>query len=145
MKGKIIHIIDGPNLNLTGRRETDIYGKVSVLTYLDKISSEFPTIQIKYFQSNIEGEIIDRLHIAGKNAQNPVIINPGGYSHTSVAIADAIRAIDNEVIEVHISNVHQRESFRQDMISGSACNGIISGLGLDSYKMALIYFQEKRD
>lgn len=144
MTTKIIQIIDGPNLNLTGRRETSIYGEVSFSTYLDKLRQKFNTIEIKHFQSNVEGEIIDILQQCGTNPDIRIIINPGGYSHTSVAISDAIRAIKNTVIEVHISNIHKRESFRQDMITGSACKGIISGLGLDSYKMAIQYLQENK-
>ena len=145
MNRKIVQIIDGPNLNLTGVREKNIYGSVSVFTYLDNFKDEFPDIIIKYMQSNIEGEIIDKLHECGKKKEICIIINPGGYSHTSVAIADAIRAIENDVIEVHISNVHAREEYRQKMITGSACKGIISGLGLESYKTALRYFQENND
>lgn len=145
MAEKIIQIIDGPNLNLIGIRETNIYGNMSVITFLDKIRKEFKELDIRYFQSNNEGEIIDMIQSCGKNNISGIIINPGGYSHTSVAIADAIRAIDIIVIEVHISNVHARENYRQKMITGSACKGIISGLGLNSYKAALTYFQENLD
>ncbi|PLW94074.1 MAG: 3-dehydroquinate dehydratase [Marinilabiliales bacterium] len=140
MANKIIQIIDGPNLNLTGKRENEIYGNESVNAFLEKIRAQFPHLDIHYTQNNIEGEIINIIQECGKTPEKGIIINPGGYSHTSVAIADAIRAIRNTVIEVHISNVHSREDYRQKMITGSACKGIISGLGLDSYRTALEFF-----
>ncbi len=140
-----IQIIDGANLNLTGVREKDIYGSVFIEEFLDTVKSDFPYFDIRYFQSNIEGEIINKLHECGKDLSVGIIINPGGYSHTSVAIADALRAIDNQVIEVHISNIHAREDYRQKTITGSACMGIISGLGLNVYRLALEYFHLNKD
>ena len=137
-----IAIINGANLNLLGKRETDIYGNESFDTYLIKLQSSFPEIEISYFQSNIEGELINELQRIGFDYDG-IIINPGGYTHTSVSIGDAIAAIRTPVIEVHISNIFGREEFRKlSHISGKAI-GIISGLGLKGYDLAIEYFQKE--
>jgi 3-dehydroquinate dehydratase-2 len=134
-----IAIINGPNLNLLGKRETDIYGNMPFETYLDQLKSKYPQVQFSYFQSNIEGELIDELQRKGYEYEG-IIINPGGYTHTSVAIGDAIAAIKSPVIEVHISNVHAREEFRKlSHVSGKSV-GSIFGLGLKGYELALQWF-----
>jgi len=132
---KII-IINGPNLNLLGKRETNIYGNESFEDYLDSLKEKFPNFQIDYFQSNHEGEIIDKLHYSDEN-YNAILINAGGYSHTSVAIFDAIKAISCQVIEIHISNIYSREGFRTKSLLSSACKSVICGFGLNSYYLAL--------
>ena len=134
---KII-IINGPNLNLLGKREPDIYGNTDFESYLEKLKSSFPEINIDYFQSNIEGEIIDELQKADGKYQG-IVLNAGGYTHTSVAIADAIASISTSVIEVHISNIMNREEFREKSLMASQCLGTISGFGLYSYNLALNY------
>ena len=134
-----IAIINGPNLNLLGKREPDVYGNLSFEAYFEQLQNKFPTIKLVYFQSNIEGELIDALQLHGFDADG-IILNPGGYTHTSVAIGDAIAAIPSKVIEVHISNIHAREDFRKlSHVSGKA-KGVISGLGLTGYELALISF-----
>jgi 3-dehydroquinate dehydratase-2 len=134
-----IGIINGPNLNLLGKRETDIYGNMPFEEYLEKLKSTYPDVRFTYFQSNIEGELIDQIHKLGFD-HDGIIINPGGYTHTSVAIGDAITAITAPVIEVHISNVHAREEFRKlSHVSGKS-TGSIFGLGLNGYELALQYF-----
>jgi len=134
-----ISIINGPNLNLLGKRETDIYGNESFETYLEKLRSKYPSTEIEYFQSNIEGELISEIQRTGFTSDG-IIINPGGYTHTSVAIGDAIAAITTKVIEVHISNIFGREEFRKiSHISGKSI-GVISGLGLKGYELAIEYF-----
>lgn len=130
-------IINGPNLNLLGSREPDIYGTGRFEDYLEKLRAEFPATQIDYFQSNIEGAIIDKLQESG-NDYDGVILNAGGYTHTSVAIGDAVRAIGTPVVEVHISNIFAREDFRQISYVAPAARGSISGFGPDSYRLALI-------
>jgi 3-dehydroquinate dehydratase II len=130
-----IQIINGPNLNLLGTREPEIYGGKSFENYLEDLRKMIPGINFSYFQSNIEGEIIDKIHSAGKITDG-IIINPGGYTHTSVAIADAISSIKIPVIEVHISNLLTREDFRHSSITGRSCRGSIMGLGLDGYRLA---------
>lgn len=130
-----IHIINGPNLNLLGTRQPEIYGGRTFGDYMEELKSALPDIEFSYFQSNIEGEIINALHTAGLNG-DAVIINPGGYTHTSVAIADAITAITIPVIEVHISNLLTREDFRHKSITGASCSGSVMGLGLDGYRLA---------
>ena len=129
-------IINGPNLNLLGRREQDIYGTRSFEEYLEELRQAYPQQSIEYFQSNCEGHIIDRLHADGFTA-DAIILNAGAYTHTSIAIADAIRAITSPVIEVHISQVAARESYRHVSMIASACKGSISGFGLDSYRLAI--------
>ena len=132
-------IINGPNLNLLGKREPEVYGHQTFEDFLLKLKSEFPGISIDYFQSNIEGEIINSIHEAGFK-KDAIIINPGGYSHTSVAIADAMKAVPAKVIEVHISNVFAREEFRKTLITAPSADGFISGFGLDAYRLAILSF-----
>jgi len=130
-----IEIINGPNLNLLGKREPAIYGSGGFDTVLDMLRTRFPDVIFAYSQSNLEGEIVNLLQSAGVNADG-VIINPGGYTHTSVAIADAIAAIGKPVIEVHISNLLSREEFRHTSLTGRYCRGSIMGLGTDGYRLA---------
>ena len=131
-----IIIINGPNLNLLGKRETEIYGTVSFNEYLPTLKEKYPDITFLYFQSNSEGEIIDIIHKYGFSVSG-IIINAGGYSHTSVAITDAISAIEVPVVEVHISNIFRRESFRNKSMIASTSIGMISGFGLDSYRLGV--------
>jgi 3-dehydroquinate dehydratase II len=134
-----IAIINGPNLNLLGKRETDIYGNQSFDTYLLELQSKFQGVEISYFQSNVEGELINEIQKLGF-AFDGIILNPGGYTHTSVALGDAIAAVKTPVIEVHISNVHAREDFRKlSHVSGKSV-GSIFGLGLKGYELALHWF-----
>ena len=135
---KRIHIINGPNLNLLGKREPEIYGAEGFETYLLQLIQEFPDVKIDYFQSNVEGELINAIQSAGVNADG-VILNPAGYTHTSVAIGDAISAIKIPVVEVHLSNVHAREEFRKISHVSAKAKGTISGLGLHGYALALQY------
>jgi 3-dehydroquinate dehydratase-2 len=133
-----IAIINGPNLNLLGKREPDIYGSETFEGYLLELKAKHPTIEFSYFQSNIEGELINELQRVGFESDG-IIMNPGGYTHTSVAIGDAIAAIKAPVVEVHISNVHAREEFRKlSHVSGKSVGSII-GLGLKGYELALLY------
>jgi 3-dehydroquinate dehydratase-2 len=134
-----IVIINGPNLNLLGVREKSIYGKESFENYLSTLTKKFPQIELVYFQSNIEGELINRLHQEGFSASG-IILNAGGYTHTSVALADAISAITTPVLEVHISNIYAREAFRHHSYLSSRCVGVICGLGLDGYRLAVEFF-----
>lgn len=137
-----VAIINGPNLNLLGKRETDIYGNESFEVYLEKLKDTFKTVHITYFQSNVEGELINEIQRVGFD-HNGIILNPGGYTHTSVAIGDAVAAITSPVIEVHISNIFGREDFRKlSHVSGKA-QAVISGLGLQGYELALIYLMTK--
>lgn len=131
-----ILIINGPNLNLLGRREPEIYGYNTFEDYLQQLQKNYPQHNIRYFQSNCEGTIIDCLHNNGFDADG-IILNAGAYTHTSIAIADAIRSIEAPVIEVHISNIFAREEYRHISMIAAACRGTISGLGLDSYRLAL--------
>jgi 3-dehydroquinate dehydratase II len=137
-----ILIINGPNLNLLGVRETSIYGSKSFDQYFAELKKEFSNAGLEYFQSNSEGEIINKLHEAGFSYDG-IILNAGGYTHTSVAITDAVAGIKTPVIEVHISNVHAREDFRHKSFLTKNCIGLISGLGLESYRLALIHFISK--
>lgn len=133
-----ILIINGPNLNLLGIREPQVYGRVSMDDYLTALAEDYPSVKLEYFQSNHEGEIIDRLHEAGfDSGLNGIILNAGAYSHTSLAIADAIRAIERPVVEVHISNIAAREPQRHPSLLTPACRGIISGFGLEGYRLAI--------
>lgn len=134
---KII-IINGPNLNLLGVREPEIYGRETFEAFFAGLQAEFPTITLHYFQSNHEGDIIDKLHETGFSYDG-IVLNAGAYTHTSIAIADAIGGIRAPVIEVHISNVHARESFRQTSFLAAKCVGSIVGLGLKGYEMAVSY------
>jgi 3-dehydroquinate dehydratase-2 len=135
-----IAIINGPNLNLLGTREPDVYGAQSFGQYLETIKKDFPQVQFTYFQSNIEGELINALQQADADG---IILNPAGYTHTSVAIGDAIAAIKIPVIEVHISNVHAREDFRKISHVSAKCRGTISGLGLTGYSLAARFLLDK--
>lgn len=137
---KKIQIINGPNLNLLGKREPSIYGDKSFEEYLKELKTR-DDIQIEYFQSNVEGEIINKLHEVGFSFEG-VILNAGGYTHTSVSIADAIAAISAPVVEVHLSNVYAREEFRHHSIIAKNCVGVISGFGLSSYDLALKYLED---
>ncbi len=134
-----IVIINGPNLNLLGTREPEIYGNSTVEEYLKILIAEFPSVDFVYFQSNIEGEIINKLHEVGFSADG-IILNAGGYTHTSIAIGDAIKAIKTPVVEVHLSNVFARESFRHESFLTPVCKGCISGFGMQSYKLAVQSF-----
>ena len=131
-----ILIINGPNLNLLGRREPGIYGSSSFDEYLPKLQAKYPEVEISYFQSNIEGELIDKMQEVGFTYDG-IVLNAGAYTHTSVALHDCIRSLQCPVIEVHISNVHQREEFRHHSFISSACKGVICGFGLDSYRLAV--------
>lgn len=132
-------IINGPNLNLLGVRETSVYGSEGFEEYYQKLKSRFSSVQLDYYQSNVEGELINKLHEVGFSYHG-IIMNAGGYTHTSVAIADAIAAIKTPVIEVHISNVYAREDFRHKSLMSKNCIGVIGGLGLESYSLALTHF-----
>lgn len=134
-----ISIINGPNLNLLGTRETDIYGTESFEHYFQKLRKKYENVDFDYFQSNIEGELINEIQRAGAK-MDAIILNAGGYSHTSVAIGDAIAAIKIPVIEVHISNIDAREEFRKLSHVSAKCKGTISGLGLKGYALAVEYF-----
>ena len=131
-----IQIINGPNLNLLGVREKSIYGDSSFETYLEELRKRYANITINYYQSNVEGEIINKLHEVGFSIDG-IVMNAGAYTHTSVAIADAIAAIKAPVIEVHISNVYKREEFRHKSLLAANCKGVIAGFGMDSYRLAL--------
>ncbi len=132
-----VMIINGPNLNLLGKREEAIYGNISFEEYLNGLRSELKHLQIDYYQSNVEGELIDKLQEVGFN-YDAILLNAGGYTHTSVAIADCIKAIETPVTEVHISNIYTREEFRQKSLLSPNCKAVICGLGLDSYKAGLL-------
>ena len=135
-----IQIINGPNLNLLGRREPGIYGRSSFEDYLPLLRSRYPDVQIDYFQSNVEGLLIDKMQEVGALQDEPcdgIVLNAGAYTHTSIALHDCIRSLHCPVIEVHISNVHQREAFRHQSMISSACKGVICGFGLDSYRLAI--------
>lgn len=136
-----IHIINGPNLNILGKREPEIYGKSSFHDYLDELKDNYQDVEISFFQSNIEGEIVSELQEADDNVDG-IILNAAAYTHTSVAIADAIKAIDTPVVEVHISNVFERESFRHRSFLSPVVVGTIGGFGLKSYALALESFLE---
>jgi 3-dehydroquinate dehydratase-2 len=136
-------IINGPNLNLLGVREKSIYGNESFESYLEKLKSRYPDLELSYFQSNIEGELINKLHQEGFSADG-IILNAGGYTHTSIALADAISAITSPVIEVHISNIYARESFRHHSYLSSRCKGVICGLGMEGYRLAIEYFLQQQ-
>jgi 3-dehydroquinate dehydratase II len=134
-----IHIINGPNLNLLGIREPETYGNRNMEDCLESLRNEFKDININYFQNNVEGEIINHLQEIGFTSDG-IIINPGAYTHTSVAIADALRAISTQAVEVHISNIFSREEYRKAGITTASCIGSISGFGLNGYRMALLHF-----
>ena len=133
---KKILIINGPNLNLLGKREPTVYGNQSFDEFLISLKSSFNQFEIEYFQSNVEGELINKLQEVGFSYYG-VVFNAGGYTHTSVAIADAVAAIETPVIEVHISNVYSREEYRHQSLMAKNCKGVIAGFGLESYRLAL--------
>ena len=130
-------IINGPNLNLLGVREKSIYGNISFEDYFIDLIKEFPNLELEYFQSNVEGELINKLQEVGFT-YDQILLNAGGYTHTSVAIADCVKAIETPVIEIHISNIYTREDFRKKSLLSENCKAVICGLGLDSYKAALL-------
>ena len=131
-----IQIINGPNINLLGKREPSIYGSVTFDEYLGELRKKYPDVELGYFQSNVEGEMIDKIQQTGFDVDG-IILNAGAYTHTSIALQDAIRSVPSPVIEVHISNVHARESFRHVSMIACACRGVICGFGLNSYRLAL--------
>lgn len=135
-----ILIINGPNLNLLGKREPEIYGNRSFEQFLDELRGQFPEIELDYFQSNHEGDLIDRIQETGFSTDG-IVLNAGAFTHTSIALADAVGAITTPVIEVHISNVHKRESFRHHSYLSAKCVGCIVGLGLDGYRLAVEHFK----
>lgn len=134
--GMKIQIINGPNLNLLGVREPGVYGNESFENYLVRLKEQYKEVDIHYYQSNVEGELINKLHETGFSFDG-IILNGGGYTHTSVAISDAIAAIKTPVIEVHISNIYAREEYRHVSITGKNCKGILTGFGMDGYRLAV--------
>lgn len=137
-----IQIINGPNLNLLGRREPEIYGSSTFNSYFKELKEKYPDLSLEYFQSNVEGEIINKIHEVGFSFDG-IVLNAGAYTHTSIALYDAIKSVETPVIEVHISNVHAREEFRHTSMISAACKGVIAGFGLDSYRLALESFAGK--
>lgn len=135
-----ICIINGPNLNLLGKRETGIYGTTDFESYFNSLKKKYSDIDLHYFQSNVEGELINQLHEKGFSADG-ILLNAGGYTHTSVALSDAVAAIKTPVIEVHISNIYAREEYRHISLISKNCKGVICGLGLNVYELGLIYFK----
>ncbi len=133
---KRVLILNGPNLNLLGKREPGIYGNNSMEDYFATLQERFPNISLEYYQSNVEGELINKLHEVGFTYDG-IVLNAGAYTHTSVAIHDAIKAISTPVVEVHISNVYQRETYRHTSLITGACIGVIGGFGMDSYRLAI--------
>lgn len=133
---KRIAIINGPNLNLTGRREPEVYGSTTMEEYLDDLRTRFPEVEVAYYQSNVEGELVSEIQRAGFELDG-LIVNLGGYSHTSVALRDALLAVPAPKVEVHLSNIFAREEYRHHSLITSACRGMICGLGLQGYEMAL--------
>ena len=131
-----ILILNGPNINMLGKREPGIYGNTSFEDYLVELRKRYPNIELEYFQSNCEGALIDKLQEVGFEADG-IVLNAGAYTHTSIALQDAIRSIKSPVIEVHISNVHAREEYRHKSMISCACKGVILGFGLDSYRLAI--------
>lgn len=134
-----IQIINGPNLNLLGLREPSIYGAESIDSYIEQLKTQYSIIDIDYYQSNVEGELINKLHEVGFSYDG-IILNAGGYTHTSVAIADAIAAIKTPVVEVHVSNIYAREEYRHVSLTGKNCKGVLTGFGLNGYRLALESF-----
>ena len=134
-----IQIINGPNINLLGKREPSIYGSESFESYLEKLQLLYPAVTFDYYQSNVEGEMINKIHEVGFSYDG-IILNAGAYTHTSIALQDALRAVTTPAIEVHISNVHTREEFRHKSMISCACKGVICGFGLDSYRLAVEAF-----
>ena len=134
-----IQIINGPNLNLLGKREPEIYGSETFEDYFENLKKRFPQINLHYYQSNVEGEIINKIHEVGFSF-DAILLNAGGYTHTSVAISDAIAGVTTPTLEVHISNIYKREEFRHKSIISKSCAGMISGLGLKGYELGILYF-----
>lgn len=134
-----IQIINGPNLNLLGKREPSIYGNYSFEEYFEQLKVIFQNCELSYYQSNHEGDLIDKIHEVGFSYDG-IVINAGAYTHTSIALLDAIKAIKIPVIEVHMSNIHAREEFRHKSVIAAACKGSVIGFGMDSYRMAIDYF-----
>lgn len=132
-----ILIVNGPNLNLLGEREPGIYGSATMESMMEKLAELYPEIEFGYFQSNIEGELIDCLQQARLDGTDAILLNAGGYTHTSVALHDCIRSLEKPVVEIHISNVAAREEFRHTSLIGAACTGTIAGFGLDSYRLGV--------
>ena len=135
-------VLNGPNLNLLGTREKSIYGETKFEDFFKQLKGDFPEVRFDYFQSNVEGELINKLHEVGFDYEG-VVLNAGGYTHTSVALSDAIAAIDAPVVEVHISNVYARESYRHQSLISKNCIGVIAGFGMDSYKLAISYLANR--
>lgn len=131
-----IQIVNGPNLNLLGVREPGIYGSESFESYLSKLRQQYPEVEIEYYQSNVEGELINKIQEVGFSFDG-IVLNAGAYTHTSIALHDCIRAIKCPVVEVHISNVHQREDFRHHSYISAVCKGVVCGFGLNSYRLAI--------
>lgn len=134
-----IVIINGPNLNLLGKREPEVYGNTSFEDYLEQLRANFPQVELAYYQSNVEGELINKIHEVGFS-YDAILLNAGGYTHTSVAISDAISGVTTPTLEIHISNIYKREEFRHKSIISKACVGMISGLGLKGYELGIRYF-----
>lgn len=140
-----IYIINGPNLNLLGKREKEIYGTETLWDLENRLKKAFPKVSFEFFQSNHEGSIIDTLQKTMDGAADGVVVNPGAYSHTSYAIRDAIRALPVPVVEVHLSNIHAREEFRRTSVTAEVCRGVIAGLGLEGYALAVQYLVERSE
>jgi 3-dehydroquinate dehydratase-2 len=138
-----IQIINGPNLNLLGLREPSIYGNQGFESYLEQLRQTFGDISIDYYQSNVEGELINKIHEVGFSYDG-IILNAGGYTHTSVALSDAIAAVKTPVVEVHISNIYAREEYRHTSLTGKNCKGVLTGFGMDGYRMAITSFLQDR-
>ncbi len=137
-------ILNGPNLNLLGLREPGVYGSQGFDSYLEDLKSMFPDVELEYYQSNVEGELVNKIHEVGFSYDG-IVFNAGAYTHTSIALSDAIAAVRTPVMEVHISNVYAREEFRHKSIISKNCTGIITGLGLDSYMLAIYYFVSRSE
>lgn len=139
-----IQIINGPNLNLLGKREPEIYGSETFEDYFENLQKRFPQVELHYFQSNVEGEMINKIHEVGFTF-DAILLNAGGYTHTSVAISDAISGVTTPALEIHISNIYKREEFRHKSIISKSCVGMISGLGLKGYELGVMYFLNSPD
>lgn len=131
-----ILVMNGPNINLLGKREPEIYGSRGFMDYYDELKALYPNVEFDYYQSNVEGELINKIHEVGFDWDG-IVLNAGAYTHTSVALHDAIKAVTTPVVEVHISNVHKREEFRHKSMISAACMGVICGFGLDSYRLGV--------
>ncbi len=138
-----IQIINGPNLNLLGKREPAIYGQQGFESYLQDLRRRYPEDELLYYQSNVEGELINKIHEVGFGLVDGIVLNAGAYTHTSIALHDALKGVETPTIEVHISNVHRREPFRHHSMLSAACVGVICGFGLDSYRLAIEAIKER--